>query len=78
MNLKVMMLLGVSVAAVAAAADETVWLDELSIEGMTCGYGTPKQNKSVEGKALRIGTKTFERAVRRRRPGDFVRRRRGD
>ena len=63
MNLKVMMLLGVAVAAVAAVADETVWLDQLPIDGMACGYGTPKPNKSVEGKALRIGTKTFERGV---------------
>ena len=63
MKLKVMMLLGVAVAAVAAVADETVWLDQLPIDDMACGYGTPKPNKSVEGKALRIGTKTFERGV---------------
>ncbi len=53
----------VALSAFAAAADEKVWLDELPLDGMVCGWGEPHKNKSVDGRPLRIGTKTFARGV---------------
>src|ERR1044071_2772630 len=38
---------------------QTVWLDQLDISVATQGHGTPKKNKSVDGKALTIAGKTF-------------------
>ncbi|MBO7683159.1 MAG: NPCBM/NEW2 domain-containing protein [Kiritimatiellae bacterium] len=46
-----------------SATAETVWLDQLSADGMVCGWGQPRVNKSVDGNALRIGSKAFERGV---------------
>jgi alpha-galactosidase len=40
---------------------QTVWLDELDLSPATQGFGTPKKNKSVDGKVLTIAGKTFER-----------------
>ena len=47
----------------AASAEVRVWLDELSVTDMVCGWGEVAKNKSVGGNPLRIGTKTFERGV---------------
>lgn len=40
---------------------ETVWLDELDLSVATQGFGTPKKNKSVDGKTLTIAGQTFTR-----------------
>jgi NPCBM/NEW2 domain. len=40
---------------------QTVWLDQLDLSAATQGFGTPNKNKSVDGKAITIGGKTFER-----------------
>ncbi|WP_343532813.1 NPCBM/NEW2 domain-containing protein [Pedobacter sp.] len=45
----------------AAFAQNTVWLDQLDLSNATQGYGTPKRNKSVDGKPITIAGKTFER-----------------
>ena len=47
----------------AASADERVWLDELPVSGMACGWGEVKKNKSIDGNQLRIGDKTYQRGV---------------
>jgi hypothetical protein len=39
------------------------WLDQLDLQYATCGWKTPRLNKSVEGNPLRIGGKTFQRGV---------------
>ena len=40
---------------------QTVWLDQLDLSTATQGYGTPRSNKTVDGKVLTIAGKTFER-----------------
>lgn len=40
---------------------QTVWLDQLDLSVATQGYGMPMKNKSVDGKVITIGGKTFER-----------------
>src|ERR1039457_4060753 len=55
--------LGLSLAVLTTGivSAETVWLDQLDIRGATQGWGEPHKNKSVEGHALTIGGKQFER-----------------
>ncbi len=40
---------------------QTVWLDQLDLGAATQGFGTPRSNKSVDGKPLTIAGKIFER-----------------
>jgi alpha-galactosidase len=40
---------------------QTTWLDQLDLSAATQGYGVPAKNKTVDGKALTIAGKTFER-----------------
>lgn len=40
---------------------QTVWLDQLDLSVANQGYGIPNKNKSVDGKTITIGGKTFER-----------------
>jgi alpha-galactosidase len=40
-----------------------VWLSSLNLEKMTSGWGTPKKNKSIQSKPLRIGGREFENGV---------------
>jgi len=40
---------------------QTVWLDGLDLSTATQGYGVPMKNKSLDGKALTIAGKSFER-----------------
>src|SRR5690242_9134385 len=40
---------------------QTVWLDQLDLSTATQGFGTPRKNKSVDGRPITIGGKTFER-----------------
>lgn len=40
-----------------------VWLDEFGALGFTCGWGTPRANRSVEGNPLRIGGREFKRGI---------------
>lgn len=49
--------------AASAFSAEKVYLDELPIDGMFAGFGSPKKNKSVDGNPIRIGKRTFERGV---------------
>jgi alpha-galactosidase len=44
-----------------AMTAQNVWLDQLDLRVATQGFGTPKNNKSVDGKTLTIAGKTFER-----------------
>ncbi|MBQ9431487.1 MAG: NPCBM/NEW2 domain-containing protein [Kiritimatiellae bacterium] len=52
-----------TVLAVLASADTKVWLDELDLTKMACGWGKPKANKSVGGNPLHAGRQPFERGV---------------
>lgn len=40
---------------------QTVWLDQLDLSAVTQGYGTPRSNKTVDGRPFTIAGKTFER-----------------
>lgn len=42
---------------------QTIWLDELDLTSMECGWGTPSAKKSVEGNLLTIAGQKFERGV---------------
>jgi alpha-galactosidase len=55
--------LGFSLAvfATGTAAAATVWLDDLNLAAATQGWGDPHKNQSVEGHALTVGGRTFER-----------------
>jgi len=50
-----------AVAAVNNVSAETVWLDQLDVRSAMQGYGEPHKNKSVDGNALTIGGKVFQR-----------------
>ncbi len=46
------------------ASAQTVWLDQLNLSNMTCGWNYyPMANKSVAGKSLTIDEKVFKRGV---------------
>lgn len=42
---------------------QTIYLDELDLSAMECGWGTPEVKKSVEGNLLIIAGQKFERGV---------------
>ena len=46
-----------------AFADEKVWLDELPLEEMTCGYKRPQKGKSIDGHPLTVNGKVYDRGV---------------
>ena len=54
---------GMAGAACLAAADTKVWLDEMPVKDMICGWQSPRVNKSVDGNALTIGSTKFNRGV---------------
>jgi hypothetical protein len=58
-----MVLLCCSSVSMAQTNTSEFWLDQLDLQYATCGWRTPRLNKSVEGNLLRIGGKTFERGV---------------
>ncbi len=47
--------------ATGIVSAETVWLDDLNLASATQGWGDPHKNQSVDGHALTIGGKEFER-----------------
>ena len=63
MNSKCALAAVAAVMAGAVFADVRVWLDELPITDMVCGWGEVGRNKSVGGHQLKIGSKTYERGV---------------
>ena len=56
-------LLIISLSSCLTAFAQTVWLDELDLSTMEAGWGNPEARKSVEGNALRIAGKTYDRGV---------------
>jgi alpha-galactosidase len=50
-----------SFLGINSVSAQTVWLDQLDLSTATQGHGTPKRNKSVDGKTLTIAGKTYER-----------------
>ncbi len=50
-------------AVAPQCAGQTVWLDDLDLSTMECGWGTPQARKSVEGNPLRIAGQRFDRGV---------------
>ncbi len=46
---------------VTSVSAETVWLDDLNLAVATQDFGAPQKNKSVDGHALTLGGKVFER-----------------
>ena len=42
---------------------QTIWLDELDLSAMECGWGTPNPNKSIDGNPLTIAGQKFVRGV---------------
>lgn len=43
------------------ASAQTIWLDQLDLSAATQGYGTPKKNRSIDGKVITIAGQKFER-----------------
>jgi alpha-galactosidase len=54
-------IIGSANAATTSQNSITMWLDELELGVASQGWGKPMKNKSVDGKALSIGGKVFER-----------------
>ena len=52
-----------ALSACAANADTKIWLDELDLAAMTCGWERPATNTAVGGNPLKIARKKFERGV---------------
>ncbi len=42
---------------------QTIWLDELDIASVKCGWGEAKKNLSVDGKSLKIADRDFARGI---------------
>jgi len=63
MKLRAAFALGSTLAVLTTGiiSAETVWLDQLDVRSAMQGYGEPHKNKSVEGHALTIGGKEFQR-----------------
>ncbi|MDE3237177.1 MAG: NPCBM/NEW2 domain-containing protein [Bacteroidota bacterium] len=40
---------------------QTVWLDQLDLSAATQGFGSPRKNKSVDGRTITIAGKAFDR-----------------
>ncbi len=49
--------------ALAAGADTTIWLDELDLTTMSCGWEKPRAKAAVGGNPLKINRTPFERGV---------------
>jgi len=52
-----------SVAAMSAAAGTKIWLDEIGLASMTCGWERPRAKATVAGNPLKVNRVTFERGV---------------
>ena len=63
MNSRIALALGFSLAALMTTivSAETVWLDELNLAVAAQDWGDPHKNQSVDGHALTIAGKTYER-----------------
>ncbi len=63
MTSRIALALGFSLAVFSAgfASAETVWLDDLNLASAEQGWGEPHKNQSVDGHALTIDGKKFER-----------------
>jgi alpha-galactosidase len=53
----------VAVIFVQQSVAQSIYLDELDLSAMECGWGTPEANKSVEGNPLIIAGQKFEHGV---------------
>ncbi len=60
-NLKHSIALLLSVLCIGAVQAQTVWLDQLDLNAATQGYGTPKKNRSIDGRTITIAGQKFER-----------------
>jgi alpha-galactosidase len=50
--------------SLAAQSSKEIWLDEMNLSAMTCGWDLPKKNFSVEGwQKIKLNGETFERGV---------------
>ena len=49
--------------SLASAAETKVWLDELPVKDVEVGWGEPRVNRSVDGRPMKIGTRSFERGL---------------
>ncbi len=45
------------------SSGQTVYLDELNLSAMECGWGSPAARKSVDGNSLKVGGQAYERGV---------------
>lgn len=61
--MKTVAMISAAIFFAVAAAAQGVWLDELNLGEMECGWGTPTALKSVEGNTLSVGGEKFERGV---------------
>ncbi len=56
-------LLTATLSLLPVQAETLVWLDELDLSSMTCGWETPRARSAVGGNPLTIGGRRFERGV---------------
>ncbi|HXR05896.1 MAG TPA: NPCBM/NEW2 domain-containing protein, partial [Candidatus Acidoferrum sp.] len=54
-------LVGMLLLMAQSVSAENVWLDDLNLAAATQGWGQPRKNLSVDGHALTVGGKTFQR-----------------
>jgi alpha-galactosidase len=59
-KLNLILVIALTFMGIGQLSAQTVWLDQLDLSAATQGYGTPKKNKSVDGKTITIGGRTFE------------------
>jgi alpha-galactosidase len=58
-KLNLILVIALTFMGIGQLSAQTVWLDQLDLSAATQGYGTPKKNKSVDGKTITIGGRTF-------------------
>ncbi|MBI4811595.1 MAG: NPCBM/NEW2 domain-containing protein, partial [Ignavibacteriales bacterium] len=57
------LLLIIIISSLGILQAQSVYLDELDLSAMECGWGTPEAKKSIEGNPIKVGGQVFERGV---------------
>jgi alpha-galactosidase len=61
--MRAMLIIIIIISSIGILQAQTIYLDELNLTAMECGWGTPEAKKSVEGNPLKVGGQIFERGV---------------
>jgi alpha-galactosidase len=61
--MKIILILILLLVITGSMKAQVIWLDELDLSAMECGWGTPAARQSVEGNPLTIAGRKFDRGI---------------